>query len=172
MLENGKYAQAIEVYRLAIKDFETVTGGDREIAANHRLTAVNGITVALGHLGKEDEAIALLRKELEQTEIPYFNKFSLTVSLCNRLITLHQERLKKNDKVFTEVCDLLDSLTVSGIPNHEEQGVLHCVHGALYMAIEDIAEAKRYYQQAKKEFVIVNSRHLIEVEQIITNIPC
>lgn len=35
------------------------------------------------------------------------------------------------------------------------------------MTVEDNVSAKRYYQQAQKEFLFVNSRHLIEVEQVL-----
>lgn len=172
LLWAGKYVQAIEFYRLALKNFETVVDGDRRIVASQRLTAINGITIALGYLGREGEAIELLRKELKQAEMQFSNRCSLTVSLCNRLITLHKDTLKRDDGIFTEVCELLDSLAVSGELTHEEHGILYCVYGMLYMVIGDNAEAKRYYQQAKNEFLIVNSRHLIVVEQIMKNILC
>lgn len=167
-LEAEKYDKAIALYQVAIERFETVTGDDRETAANHRLTAVNGISIALAHLGREEEAITLIRKELEQTKMSYSNRCLLTVNQCNRLIALHQNTMQRNDSVFTEVCDMLDSLTASGCPNHEEQGNILCVHGLLYMAIGDNILAKRYYQQAKKEFLIVNSRHIAEVDQVLT----
>lgn len=166
-LEAGKYVEAIECYQLAMESFETVTGDGRETAANHRLTAVNGVSIALAHLGREEEAIALIRKEMEQTEISLSNRCLLTVNLCNRLISLHQDTLQRNDSVFTEVRDMLDSLAASGCLSHEEQGSVLCVHGLLYMAIDDNISAKRYYQQAKKEFLTVNSRHLAEVDQVL-----
>ena len=62
--------------------------------------------------------------------------------------------------------ELNDHLTIG----HEEKGVLYSVYGALYWAAEDRSQAERYYQMAKKEFLITNSAHLDEIEQALKNI--
>lgn len=163
-LNAGRYTEAVGCYQSAIEDFESVTEDEKEAAAERRLTAVNGISIALGRLGREDEAIALSRQELERTEMSPASRCTLTVSLCNRLITLHQDTLQKDDSVFTEICGMLESLATLDSLGHEARGHVSCVYGALYTVLHDKKSAKYSYQQAKKEFLIVNSRHLAEVE--------
>ena len=163
-----EYNKAIDCYQSAIEAFEAVAGDEREAAMERRLTAVNGISIALGRLGREKDAIALSRKELKRTEMSPPSRHTLTLSLCNRLIMLHQDTLQKGDSVYTEISDLLESLApVLDSLGHEARGYTHCVYGALHTVLLDKASAKRSYQQAKKEFLIVNSRHLIEVEQAL-----
>ena len=166
-LNAGRYTEAIDCYQSAIKDFEVATGDEKEAAETHRLTAVNGISIALGRLGREEDAIALSRQELKRAEMSPINRYTLTVSFCNRLITLHQDTLQKGDSVFTEICGMLESLAALDSLGHEAQGHVCCVYGALYMVLDDKVSAKRSYQQAKKEFLIVNSQHLAEVEQAL-----
>lgn len=166
-LNAGRYTEAIDCYQSAIKDFEVATGDEKETAETHRLTAVNGISIALGRLGREEDAIALSRQELKRAEMSPINRYTLTVSFCNRLITLHQDTLQKGDSVFTEICGMLESLAALDSLGHEAQGHVCCVYGALYMVLDDKVSAKRSYQQAKKEFLIVNSQHLAEVEQAL-----
>lgn len=163
-LEAGKYDEAIDHYQLAIDKFKIVT---EDGAENHILTALNGICIALGYLGKESEAITQLRKVLEQTEMFYSNRCSLTLNLCNRMITLHKDTIECNDSIFTEICNLLNSLSAFSTLSHEEQGAIYSTYGALYMAIDDYTSAKRYYLQAKEEFLIVNSQHLLKVDQML-----
>ncbi|MDE5756869.1 MAG: hypothetical protein K2I23_07250, partial [Clostridia bacterium] len=163
-LEVKEYDKAIKHFNLAMENFEKVTGDQREKAISNILTAVNGISIALGRLGREEEAIKLLRKELKRIEMPSTNKYLLTLSLCNRLITLHQDTLQKDDKVFTEICNKLNSLVCL---NHEEQGGLYSAYGALYNAIGDKNSARQYYQKAKKEFLPINSRYLAKVDKAL-----
>lgn len=163
-LNAGRYKEAVGCYQSAIEDFESVTENEKEAAAERRLTAVNGISIALGRLGREDEAIALSRQELERTEMSTASKCTLTLSLCNRLITLHQDTLQKDDSIFKEICGMLESLATLDSLGHEARGHVSCVYGALYTALHDKESAKYSYQQAKKEFLIVNSQHLAEVE--------
>lgn len=164
-LNVGKFTEAMDCYRLAIKEFEAVTGDEREDAMERRLTAVNGISIALGRLGREEDAITLLRQEMERVEMSPTSRYMLTMSLCNRLILLHQDTLQKGDSVFKEICDMLEA--VPDDLGHEARGHTHCVYGTLYMAIDDKVSAKCSYQQAKKEFLIINSQHLAEVDQAL-----
>lgn len=166
-LNAGRSTEAMDCYQLAIEDFETVTEDDTETAMKHRLTAVNGLSIALGRLGRENEAIDLIRRELEQTELSPINRHALTLSLCNRLILLNQDTLHKGDSVFTEICNRLEPLTALESLGHEARGHIYCVYGMLYMVLDDKVSAKDSYQQAKKDFLIVNSRHLDEVEQAL-----
>ena len=166
-LNAGRYAEAVDCYQSAIEDFESVSVDEKKAAAEHRLTAVNGISIALGRLGREDEAIMLSRQELKRTTMSPRSRYTLTVSLCNRLITLHQDTLQKDDSVFTEICGMLESLAALDSLGHEARGHVFCVYGALYTVLHDKESAKHSYQQAKKEFLIVNSQHLTEVEQAL-----
>lgn len=166
-LNARRYTEAIDCYQSAIKDFEAAAEDEKEAAEAHRLTAINGISIALGRLGREEDAIALSRQELKRAEMSPINRCTLTISLCNRLITLHQDTLQKGDRVFTEICGMLESLAALGSLGHEAQGHVSCAYGMLYMALGDKATAKHSFQQAKKEFLIVNSQHLEEVEQAL-----
>lgn len=161
---NKKYDEAIGGYSMAMKAFEAVIGDEKETAMEHRVTAVNGMAVALGHLGKDEEAIALFCQELKRAGLSQKSRCFLTVNLCNRLIIFNQNTLRKDDDVFTVI---LKSLNVLCGLSHEEWGSVYCTYGMLYMAVGDDESAKHYYQQAKKEFLIVNSQHLTEVEQAL-----
>lgn len=43
---------------------------------------------------------------------------------------------------------------------HEEKGVLYSTFGLLYRVVSDNERAEKYYQLARKEFLITNSLHL------------
>lgn len=88
----------------------------------HRMTARNGIAISLGHLGKEEEAIALFCQELKQTDLSQTGRYSLTVNLCNRFIMFHRDTLQKQDEVFTKILDMLEQLVNGYQLGHEEKG--------------------------------------------------
>lgn len=166
-LKNLKYTEAVDYYVMAIKAFNSVDENEKEAAMNHKLTAINGMALALRYLGKSEDAIALLSQELKRDDLSQNSKSLLTVSLCNSLILLHKDALKENDDIFIKVSGMLKSLIDQYQLNHEEQGCVYCSYGMLYMAIGNDKSAKYYYQQAKKEFLIVNSQHLTEVEMAL-----
>lgn len=166
-LYHNRYADAIERFKQAIHLFEALDGEQQEEGLQHRLTAINGMAIALGYLGKDTEALELFRRELGRENLPHKSRCSLTINLCNRLIMVHKDSLEKGDAVFTEVQDMLDTLSALGRWNHEEMGGIYCVYGALYMVTEDNKMSKQYYQKAKNEFLIINSPHIETVEQVL-----
>ena len=166
-LYHNRYADAIERFMQAIHLFEALDGEQQEEGLQHRLTAINGMAIALGYLGKDTEALELFRRELGRENLPHKSRCSLTINLCNRLIMVHKDSLEKGDAVFTEVQGMLDTLSALGRWNHEEMGGIYCVYGALYMVTEDNKMSKQYYQKAKNEFLIINSPHIETVEQVL-----
>ena len=90
----------------------------------------------------------------------------LTVNLCNRVIVAHLETIKKNDTIFDEVLQLLNNCECEHL-DHESLGGLQCCYGLLYRAVSDEKQAKQYYLNARKEFLVVNSDKLSLVNEIL-----
>ena len=166
-LHNKKYSDAINHFEQTICILEEVDGARRELAQDHLVTAINGMAVALGYLGKNEEALDLFRRELKQKNLSRNSEIALTINLCNRLVLYYQDSLEKGDEIFKEVQCMLDSLSGRHHLNHEEQGTIYCSYGMLHMAADDIGTAKSYYQQAKNEFLITNSQRVEQVEQAL-----
>ena len=167
-LFNENNEKAIDCFQSAICYFNAVTDSTKHIIANkHQLTAINGMAIAMSHLGKHSDAITLCREALDKIKTPCQEYFTLTITFCNRLIEFHQDTLKKDDAVFTEICNKLTSLLACDSLDHEIKGHVYSVYGVLYTVIKDEASAKQYYQQAKKEFLVINSPHLAKVEQAL-----
>lgn len=167
-LSNGHNKKAINCFQSAICHFNEVTDGTKRIIANKlQLTAINGMAIAMSRLGNHSGAITLCRDALDEIKTPCQQYFTLTITFCNRLIEFHQNTLKKDDAIFTEVCNKLTSLLSYNSLDHETIGHVYCVYGVLYAVIKDEASAKQYYQQAKKEFLVINSPHLAKVEQAL-----
>ncbi|HIV63085.1 MAG TPA: hypothetical protein H9746_09665 [Candidatus Butyricicoccus avistercoris] len=167
-LFNGEYKKAIDGFKAAISSFDDIVDGvEKDVANKHKLTAINGMMIAMKRLGNNSDAVALCHEAFNNIETTCPQHFPIIITLCSILIELYQDSLKKDDTVFTEICNKLSILLSSESMDHETKGYVYCVYGSLYMAIEDNVSAKQYYQTAKKEFLVVNSRYLNEVEQAL-----
>lgn len=167
-LFSKKNQEAIDGFQSALCSFDAITDSTEKSTANkYRLIAINGMAIAMSRLGYHLDAITLCRKALDKAETPCPEYFTLSLTLCNKLIEFHQNTLKENDVIFTEVCNQLSSLLSLDSIDHETKGHVYCVYGLLYMVIGEKISAKQYYQQAQKEFLTVNSRHLDEVAQVL-----
>lgn len=160
----GRYQEAIKQFDEAISLFSDVKETEKSKAEEHIRTAVNGITQALDHLGYTEEAIGILRRELSVAGLPDRSRFAYTISLCNRLIRNNQDNMIKGDLLFLEILEMLNVWTDFQQLPHEEKGVLYSAFGLLYRVVSDTAEAEKYYELARKEFLITNSLHLKKIE--------
>ncbi len=66
--------------------FSNVKEKEKSEAKEHIYTAVNGITQALDYLGRAEEAIETLRREISLDGLSDKARFAYTISLCNRLM--------------------------------------------------------------------------------------
>lgn len=160
----GRYQEAIKQFDEAISLFSDVKETEKSKAEEHIRTAVNGITQALDHLGYTEEAIGILRRELSVDGLPDRSRFAYTISLCNRLIRNNQDNMIKGDLLFLEILEMLNVWTDYRQLPHEGKGVLYSAFGLLYRVVSDTAEAEKYYELARKEFLITNSLHLKKIQ--------
>lgn len=161
-----KYPESIKFFKSALEKFEIAEKIQKQDAGEYRITILNGIGIALSNLDNKEEAIRLYKKELDRNKLSPENKVMLTVNLCNRVIVAHLETIKKNDTIFDEVLQLLNNCECEHL-DHESLGGLQCCYGLLYRAVSDEKQAKQYYLNARKEFLVVNSDKLSLVNEIL-----
>ncbi len=161
-----KYHESIEFFKSALEKFEIAEELQKQDAGEYRITVLNGIGIALSNLSNKEEAIHLYKKELNRSKLSPENKVMLTVNLCNRMIVARLETIKKNDTIFDEVLQLLNNCECQQL-GHELLGALQCCYGLLYGAVSDEEQAKQYYLNARKEFLVVNSDKLSLVNEIL-----
>lgn len=166
-LHNKRYHDAIDSFENANRIFETVGEEQWDLVQDKQATVVNGMALALWNLGKNEESLDLFRKELKQKNFSGDSQIMLTINFCNRVVLYNQDSIIKENAVFNEVQDMLDSINHQHYLDHEVQGKIYCSYGMLYMAADDKNTAKVYYKQAKDEFLITNSQHIEEVERVL-----
>ena len=159
-----RYQEAIIKFMEAKDLFSDVKEKEKSEAKEHICTAVNGITQALDCLGRGEEVIEILRKEISLNGLSDKARFSYTISLCNRLIKQNHDNMVKDDSLFLEILDMLNDWKNFVQLAHEEKGVLYSTFGLLYRVVSNIEGAEKYYQLARKEFLITNSLHLKSVD--------
>lgn len=163
-LHHGRYEDAVHHFEQTIRILTGVTGKQAKQAEEMRLTAINGMALAMWYLGQREAAVEMYRRELGREGLSFEAKCLLTVNLCNRLTMIHRDTIKKDDAVFTEIHSSLDVITVGHQLPHEMLGSVYCAYGMLYRAADDLETAKSYYLQARHEFQIVNSPNIEKVE--------
>ena len=126
--------------------------------------------MALDGLGCLEEAIDRLSTLFSVEDMDEKNRFSLTISMCNRLLRKKQKELNQKRPPFSEILTMLNELNDYSTLGHEEKGVLYSTYGALYWVAGDGNHAEMYYRMAKKEFLITNSKHLGKIEEALKNI--
>lgn len=163
-LHIGRYQEAIEKFVEAQKLFSDVKEKEKSEAKDHICTAVNGITQALDYLGRAEDAIDILRREISLDGLSDIARFAYTISLCNRLIKQNHDSMMKDDSLFLEILDMLNDCKNFVELTHEEKGVLYSTFGLVHRVVSDNERAEKYYQLARKEFLITNSSHLKSVD--------
>lgn len=76
----------------------------------------------------------------------------------------NQDSMVKDDLLFFEILDMLNDWKNIVRLTHEQKGVLYSTFGLLYRVVSDIERAEKYYQLARREFLITNSLHLKSVD--------
>lgn len=168
-LHEKHYEDALTNFMAAKSLFDTLQEKGNNDIREHFYTVLNGATIALDGLGRVDESIELLRRELEINNQTKQGRFSLTISLCNRLLTARREEIKKGTQLFEEILERLNAQKIDEL-SHEKRGIVYCAFGNLYNVVSDKTIAKEYYQLAKEEFLISNSPHISAVEQMLKSI--
>lgn len=163
-LHIGRYQEAIVKFMEARNLFSNVKEKEKSEAKEHICTAVNGITQALDYLGRAEDAIEILRREISFDGLSDKARFVYTISLCNRLMNQNQDSMVKDELLFFEILDMLNDCKNIVQLTHEQKGVLYSTFGLLYRVVSDIERAEKYYQLARREFLITNSLHLKSVD--------
>lgn len=169
-LHQKQYQRAIDYFMESENYFSNVGSEEKHQAEEYRLVAENGIVLALDGLGCLEEAIDRLSTLLSVEDMDEKNRFSLTISMCNRLLRKKQKELNQKRPPFSEILIMLNELNDYSTLGHEEKGVLYSTYGALYWVAGDGNHAEMYYRMAKKEFLITNSKHLGKIEEALKNI--
>ena len=144
----GNYPDSIKHYKRAIKYFKN--------SQYLRLTAIHHLAVSLSRIGRDAEAIDILRDALKESNLPTELRFTLLQGLANRLI----KNAAPEEKHFAEIKAMLDECIKITETLNEENGVAHITMMNLYIAYEDKESARNHYNIAKEKLIKANSKHL------------
>lgn len=161
----GRYQEAIDSYQKALNFFSQTDVEEikKESAEGFRLSAINGICIALDRSGKPTESIDLLKQTLSKEDLTSRKMAPLIISYCNRLIHNILE-IRTNDQTYREILDYLNVVNEDDNHGFEFRGILYHTYGLLYYVVKNKKMAINYFYKAKTEFIKCNSAHLSETE--------